>query len=113
MLRTNKNAISSVLLNHGVNYPTPINLSYLWGYGSLAGICLVFFIAPFICFYSGLEFSTYACFASFLFLGFLILLFALHFPKSKKDLQIAITKSYLSLLILYFYSLLFYHRNTL
>jgi ubiquinol-cytochrome c reductase cytochrome b subunit len=41
MLRTNKNVLTSVLLNHGVNYPTPINLSYMWGFGSLAGICLV------------------------------------------------------------------------
>jgi hypothetical protein len=41
MLRTNKNSIVSVPLNHFVNYPTPINLSYLWGYGSLASICLV------------------------------------------------------------------------
>ena len=102
----------------GVNYPTSVSWFYLWGYSSLAGICLIFFIAPFICFYSGLEFSTYACCASFLFLGFLILLFALHFPKSKKDLQIAITKSYLSILILYFYFsftfiVCFFTRNTL
>lgn len=26
--------------NHGLNYPTPVNLSYFWGFGSLAGFCL-------------------------------------------------------------------------
>lgn len=26
--------------NHLVDYPTPSNLSYLWSFGSLAGICL-------------------------------------------------------------------------
>ena len=26
---------------HLIDYPTPSNLSYWWGFGSLAGICLV------------------------------------------------------------------------
>lgn len=36
-----KQKVLSVLNNHLVDYPTPGNLSYLWGYGSLAGLCLV------------------------------------------------------------------------
>lgn len=36
-----KNPIGAALSNHADNYPTPINLSYLWGFGSLAGIALV------------------------------------------------------------------------
>ncbi len=35
------NNISKVYLNHSDYYPTPINLSYLWGFGSLAGMILV------------------------------------------------------------------------
>lgn len=35
------NTISKVYLNHSDYYPTPINLSYLWGFGSLAGMVLV------------------------------------------------------------------------
>lgn len=34
------NPVISVLKNHLVNYPTPSNLSYFWGFGSLAGVCL-------------------------------------------------------------------------
>ena len=26
---------------HLIDYPTPANINYLWGFGSLAGICLV------------------------------------------------------------------------
>lgn len=36
-----KNPIGAALSNHMDNYPTPINLSYLWGFGSIAGIALV------------------------------------------------------------------------
>lgn len=36
-----KNPLGAVLSNHIDGYPTPINLSYLWGFGSLAGIALV------------------------------------------------------------------------
>ena len=35
-----KNPIGASLSNHSDNYPTPINLSYLWGFGSLAGVAL-------------------------------------------------------------------------
>jgi ubiquinol-cytochrome c reductase cytochrome b subunit len=31
----------AIVNNHLVDYPTPINISYYWGFGSLAGICLV------------------------------------------------------------------------
>jgi ubiquinol-cytochrome c reductase cytochrome b subunit len=34
--------ILSVLNGHLVNYPTPASLNYLWGFGSLSGICLIF-----------------------------------------------------------------------
>ena len=35
----------SVINDHLVDYPTPSNLSYFWGFGSLAGLCLVIQIA--------------------------------------------------------------------
>jgi len=31
----------SIFNNHLVDYPTPINISYFWSFGSLAGISLV------------------------------------------------------------------------
>jgi len=40
-LKLIKNPIIASLSNHADNYPTPINLSYLWGFGSVAGIALV------------------------------------------------------------------------
>jgi len=39
-MRTTKNSIISIVLNHLVAYPTPINFNYFYGFGSLAGICL-------------------------------------------------------------------------
>lgn len=36
-----KNYLISLLNNHLIVYPTPINLSYAWSFGSLAGICLI------------------------------------------------------------------------
>jgi hypothetical protein len=36
-----KQPISSTLNQHLIDYPTPSNRSYWWGFGSLAGICLV------------------------------------------------------------------------
>jgi len=39
--RWNKNSILSFLDSHIINYPTPINLNYLWSFGSIAGFCLV------------------------------------------------------------------------
>ena len=35
----------SVLNDHIIQYPAPTNLTYWWGYGSTAGICLVIQIA--------------------------------------------------------------------
>jgi len=39
--RWNKNYLISFLDNHLIHYPTPVNLSYAWSFGSSAGICLV------------------------------------------------------------------------
>jgi hypothetical protein len=30
----------ALLANHGLSYPTPANISYFWGFGSLSGLCL-------------------------------------------------------------------------
>jgi len=35
-----KQPLLSPLNDHLIEYPTPSNLSYWWGFGSLAGICL-------------------------------------------------------------------------
>lgn len=32
--------ILSILNNHLIDYPTPSNINYFWGFGSLAGLCL-------------------------------------------------------------------------
>ena len=40
-LRWNKNYVLSFVDNHIIHYPTPINLTYAWSFGSSAGICLV------------------------------------------------------------------------
>jgi len=32
--------IFSVLNNHIIDYPTPLNISYFWGFGSLSGLIL-------------------------------------------------------------------------
>ena len=39
--RWNKDYLLSFIDSHIINYPTPINLNYLWSFGSAAGICLV------------------------------------------------------------------------
>lgn len=39
--RWNKDALLSFIDSHIIDYPTPINLNYLWSFGSTAGICLV------------------------------------------------------------------------
>tara|TARA_E500000178_G_scaffold281530_1_gene281851 strand:+ start:359 stop:1525 length:1167 start_codon:yes stop_codon:yes gene_type:complete len=39
--RWNKDYFLSVGNNHLIDYPAPINLTYAWSFGSLAGICLV------------------------------------------------------------------------
>lgn len=40
-MRWNKKSIFAVINNHLIDYPTPINLNYFYGFGSLAGIMLV------------------------------------------------------------------------
>jgi ubiquinol-cytochrome c reductase cytochrome b subunit len=40
-MRLINNPLFSILNDHLVDYPTPINISYMWGFGSLAGICLL------------------------------------------------------------------------
>ena len=38
--RWNKHSLLAFIDSHIINYPTPINLNYLWSFGSTAGICL-------------------------------------------------------------------------
>jgi ubiquinol-cytochrome c reductase cytochrome b subunit len=40
-MRWNKKSLFAVVNNHIIDYPTPINLNYFYGFGSLAGIMLV------------------------------------------------------------------------
>jgi len=39
--RWTKDYMLAVVNNHLIDYPSPINLSYAWSFGSLAGMCLV------------------------------------------------------------------------
>jgi quinol-cytochrome oxidoreductase complex cytochrome b subunit len=39
----------SFLNNHLIDYPTPININYLWSFGSLAGLCLLIQIVSGVC----------------------------------------------------------------
>ena len=39
--RLMKKSFLDLISNHLYSYPTPINISYLWSFGALAGICLV------------------------------------------------------------------------
>ena len=40
-LRILNRPIISVLNNHLIDYPTPVNINYLWNFGSIAGVFLV------------------------------------------------------------------------
>ena len=40
-LRWGKNYLLSILDSHLIHYPSPLNLTYAWSFGSSAGICLV------------------------------------------------------------------------
>ena len=40
-MRWHKKSLFAVINNHLIDYPTPINLNYFYGFGSLAGIMLV------------------------------------------------------------------------
>ena len=39
--RWTKQPLLAIINNHIVDYPTPLNISYFWGFGSLAGLILV------------------------------------------------------------------------
>jgi len=41
LFKFNTNNLVAFLDSHIINYPTPINLSYFWSFGSTAGLCLV------------------------------------------------------------------------
>jgi ubiquinol-cytochrome c reductase cytochrome b subunit len=41
LVRWNKNNLLSFVDSHIINYPTPVNLNYMWSFGSTAGLCLV------------------------------------------------------------------------
>jgi len=41
LIRWNKNNLLSFVDSHIINYPTPVNLNYMWSFGSTAGLCLV------------------------------------------------------------------------
>nr|AAG23683.1 apocytochrome b [Thraustochytrium aureum] len=41
MKRWTKQPLLAIVNNHLVDYPTPINISYFWGFGSLSGLILV------------------------------------------------------------------------
>merc|ERR1712226_1515344 len=40
-VRWNKNYLLSILDNHLIHYPAPVNLNYAWSFGSTASVCLV------------------------------------------------------------------------
>ena len=40
-IRWNKDYMLSFVDSHIIDYPTPLNLNYMWSFGSTAGICLV------------------------------------------------------------------------
>jgi len=40
-MRLNKNTLLAFIDSHIISYPTPVNLNYMWSFGSAAGICLV------------------------------------------------------------------------
>ena len=44
-----RNPIITILSNHVDAYPTPLNLSYIWGFGALSGIALVVQILTGVC----------------------------------------------------------------
>ena len=40
-IRWNKDFLLSFVDSHIIDYPTPVNLNYMWSFGSTAGLCLV------------------------------------------------------------------------
>ena len=55
--RLNKDFIIAFIDSHIVNYPTPINLNYMWSFGSTAGLCLVIQILTGV--FLGMHYSPY------------------------------------------------------
>jgi len=41
MIRWNKHPLIAFISSHIIEYPTPLNLNYMWSFGSAAGLCLV------------------------------------------------------------------------
>jgi hypothetical protein len=41
MVRIINQNILSIVAGHGISYPTPSNLNYFWGFGSISGFLLV------------------------------------------------------------------------
>jgi len=39
--RWNKHPLLAFISSHIIEYPTPLNLNYMWSFGSIAGICLI------------------------------------------------------------------------
>jgi len=58
VIRWSGNYLLSIADNHLIHYPSPINLTYAWSFGSSAGICLVIQILSGIFFSYALH-STY------------------------------------------------------
>ena len=48
-MRLVKLPLLSIINDHLVDYPTPININYFWGFGSLAGLCLLIQLITGIC----------------------------------------------------------------
>ena len=40
-MRLINNKFISIVVNHGIKYPTPSNLNYMWGFGSISGFLLI------------------------------------------------------------------------
>jgi len=63
-IRWNRDSLLSFIDSHIIDYPTPINLNYMWSFGSTAGICLVIqivtgiFLAMHYCPHIDLAFSS-------------------------------------------------------
>ena len=56
LIRWNKNNLLSFVDSHIINYPTPVNLNYMWSFGS-TGLCLVIQIVTGI--FLAMHYSSY------------------------------------------------------
>jgi hypothetical protein len=41
MVRSINHKLLAIIAGHGISYPTPSNLNYFWGFGSISGFLLV------------------------------------------------------------------------